>query len=112
MSTYDEPWWAKDDPSDISDAIHTAHGQAVLGDGYAPEDIDRIVACVNACREIPTDFLERDCIRQLLLDEARRRSLSRIMDGAGGEAGESLPDELLRDIAAAREAGANGGETK
>jgi hypothetical protein len=54
-----EPW-TFDDDGEVWD-IRGAEGYSVFShEGYCAEDnARRIVACVNACRHLPTEFLDR-----------------------------------------------------
>ena len=53
MSHSTEPWsWG-------SDSIEDADGRTIIATGEASrEDLDRIVACVNFCREFSTKWLQ------------------------------------------------------
>lgn len=96
-----EPWSYGED----NDGWYLQHGVQQLGYALSESDARRIVACVNACADIPTELLEsksqtpRDAFRRLT--EQRDEALHKL---AGAEAaGEMLINackalELQRDV--------------
>lgn len=59
-----EPWKAKDGgligPTDRPSIAQVLSKGTEQGDELARANARRIVACVNACKGIPTDFLENE----------------------------------------------------
>lgn len=52
-----EPWTAYERDDGKWEIAHAANGQLV-GTGFTKEEAERIVACVNACRGLTTEWLE------------------------------------------------------
>jgi hypothetical protein len=59
-----EPWVVSygyaDNGAGFVSIVSSSSGESIVGEyGLTEEDARRIVACVNACADMPTDWLER-----------------------------------------------------
>ncbi len=68
MSHSPEPWRASEPP--YGTAVFASDGREVAAlcnnDDQDEVDMQRIVACVNACRWIPTEVLENEGLRNII----------------------------------------------